>query len=93
MSPTFGNFDAAESPEPLLVLGAIHYKHVTDLAWSHDGRYLLSSSGDGYCSLAAFKEGELGRPLYMAHTLAEKLRREIACKRQPTTKNVWTSAD
>jgi chromatin assembly factor 1 subunit B len=74
-------FFAAESSEPLVVLGAIHYKHVTDLAWSPDGRFLVASSHDGYCTIASFGEGELGRPSHSAHDIRDNLRNEIATKR------------
>ena len=42
------------------VLGRIHLDPVTDLAWSPCGTYLAVSSRDGYCTLAAFTEGDLG---------------------------------
>lgn len=45
------------------MLGAIHYKHVTDMAWSPDGLRLAVTSHDGYCTLALFSPGELGEPL------------------------------
>lgn len=54
---------APQHPEPLALLGALHYAAITDLAWSRDGRFLAVSSYDGYCSLAAFAPGELGEPL------------------------------
>lgn len=53
----------ADSTEPLAVLGAIHYKHITDMAWSKDGARLAISSHDGYCTLAIFQPGDLGDPL------------------------------
>eukprot|EP00892_Ulva_mutabilis_P006835 jgi/Ulvmu1/4523/UM002_0249.1 len=48
---------------PLAVLGAVHLKHITDLAWSPDGKYLVATSHDGYCTIVSFDVGELGRPL------------------------------
>ena len=42
------------------VLGRIHLDAVTDLAWSPCGTILAISSRDGYCTLAAFSDGDLG---------------------------------
>ncbi|KAK9843501.1 hypothetical protein WJX81_006208 [Elliptochloris bilobata] len=56
-------YDAAAGGAPLALLGALHPEPITDLAWSRDGRFLAASSYDGYCSVAAFEPGELGRPL------------------------------
>jgi hypothetical protein len=73
---------AADSQEPLLVLGAVHFKHVTDVAWSHDGATLVATSHDGYCTIARFAPGELGVPLKDASGVcAAALRQEIARKR------------
>ena len=73
---------AADSQQPLLVLGAIHCKHVTDLAWSADGKYLAASSHDGYCTMASFAPGDLGVPLKDASRVsAGALRVDIAAKR------------
>ena len=69
--------------EPLAVLGAIHLKHITDLAWSADGAYLLATSHDGYCTVAAFAEGELGRVSGVASDKARQIREQIAAKRAP----------
>ncbi|XP_067128259.1 chromatin assembly factor 1 subunit B isoform X1 [Centruroides vittatus] len=47
---------------PLAHVTKIHYTHLTDLAWSHDGRCLIISSTDGYCSFITFAKDELGIP-------------------------------
>lgn len=47
---------------PLAHVTKIHYTHLTDLAWSHDGRCLIISSTDGYCSFITFSKNELGIP-------------------------------
>lgn len=54
-------YDTAEATPVALVAG-LHFASITDLAWSPDGRFLAVSSSDGYCSLIAFEEGELGEP-------------------------------
>lgn len=46
-----------------MVLGAVHLKHITDLAWSPCGHFLAASSHDGYCTIAHFEADELGVPL------------------------------
>ena len=47
---------------PLGIVGGIHYHQLSDLTWSPDGRLLLVSSTDGFCSVVAFDQGELGKP-------------------------------
>lgn len=39
--------------KPLGLLGNLHPAPITDLAWSHDGRFLVISSSDGYCRWAS----------------------------------------
>lgn len=63
------------------MLGAVHMKHVTDLAWSPDGAFLLATSHDGYCTIAAFDAGELGVPSKDASVTAAALRAQIVAKR------------
>ncbi|KAI9599042.1 WD40-repeat-containing domain protein [Syncephalis fuscata] len=46
--------------EPLAILSNMHYATLTDLSWSCDGRHLMFTSTDGYCSLVVFEENELG---------------------------------
>ncbi|XP_015113309.1 chromatin assembly factor 1 subunit B [Diachasma alloeum] len=46
---------------PVAVVSNIHYTRLTDVAWSSDGRLLVVSSTDGYCSIIHFQEGELGK--------------------------------
>ncbi|KRZ55980.1 Chromatin assembly factor 1 subunit B [Trichinella nativa] len=41
----------------------LHYGNITDANWSQDGRFLIISSWDGYCSIIFFEENELGTPL------------------------------
>nr|CAD7266685.1 unnamed protein product [Timema shepardi] len=50
-----------QQPEPFGIISNIHYTRLTDLAWSSDGRALVVSSTDGYCSIVTFTEGELGK--------------------------------
>ncbi|KAK0091062.1 hypothetical protein PV326_003810 [Microctonus aethiopoides] len=45
---------------PIAVVSNIHYTRLTDITWSMDGRILVVSSTDGYCSIIHFHDGELG---------------------------------
>ncbi|KAJ8721164.1 hypothetical protein PYW07_001939 [Mythimna separata] len=45
---------------PIALINNIHYTRLTDLTWSPDGRTLVASSTDGYCSVITFADGELG---------------------------------
>ncbi|XP_078036753.1 chromatin assembly factor 1, p105 subunit [Augochlora pura] len=45
---------------PIAVISNIHYTRLTDVSWSSDGRVLVASSTDGYCSIIHFQKGELG---------------------------------
>lgn len=45
---------------PFGSISNIHYSRLTDISWSSDGRILIVSSFDGFCTLIAFDDGELG---------------------------------
>lgn len=55
---------------PFGLISNIHYTRLTDLTWSHDGKFLLVSSTDGYCSIVQFADGELGT-IYKEKSLQE----------------------
>ncbi|KAG7305868.1 hypothetical protein JYU34_008410 [Plutella xylostella] len=48
---------------PVALISNIHYTRLTDLTWSRDGRTLVASSTDGFCSVISFSEDELGEEL------------------------------
>ena len=48
---------------PIAFVGGLHYAAITDAAWSPDGKTLVVSSSDGYCSVLSFTDHELGRVL------------------------------
>lgn len=73
----------AEDVRPLVVLAAVHMKHITDLAWSPDGRYLVATSHDGYCTIVQFEPGELGEPLKNHRHDAMSVRTAMAQRRPP----------
>lgn len=55
---------------PFGLISNIHYTRLTDLSWSNDGKVLLVSSTDGYCSIVHFSNGELGK-IYKEKSLQE----------------------
>lgn len=55
---------------PFALISNIHYTRLTDLSWSNDGKVLLVSSTDGYCSIVHFSNGELGQ-IYKEKSLQE----------------------
>jgi chromatin assembly factor 1 subunit B len=50
-----------QSASPFAYVTDIHYSNLSDLSWSKDGRFLLVSSIDGFCTFISFKETELGK--------------------------------
>lgn len=64
---------------PFGVISNIHYTRLTDLAWSSDGRLLIVSSTDGFCSLVTFAEEELGE-VYNDTEVREKLKEALTAK-------------
>lgn len=48
---------------PIAIAEGLHYAQLTDLSWSSNGRVLVVSSSDGYCSILSFDEGELGEKI------------------------------
>lgn len=49
--------------EPLGILKNLHYSTITDLAWSSDGKSIIVSSADGFCSVIRVDHLLLGTPL------------------------------
>lgn len=52
-----------QQPIPFASLSKMHYHTLSDISWSQDGRALIVSSTDGYCSIVTFEENEIGVPL------------------------------
>lgn len=48
---------------PIGMVANLHYAGLTDLAWSYDGRFLIITSIDGFCSVIRFENGELGESI------------------------------
>ncbi|XP_005109746.1 chromatin assembly factor 1 subunit B [Aplysia californica] len=53
---------------PVGLLKNIHYHQISDLSWSGDGKVLVISSTDGFCTIATFEDGELGEVYTKANT-------------------------
>lgn len=70
---------------PFGVISNIHYTRLTDIAWSSDGRLLIVSSTDGFCSLVTFSENELGE-IYDDTEVKEKLKEESSVKPKKSLK-------
>lgn len=49
-----------ENLQPLGLLSNLHYLTVTDLCWDGDGKSLLASSAEGFCSVIRFDEDAFG---------------------------------
>ena len=49
-----------EQLAPFATVANLHYAAITDLTWSADAKMLAITSQDGYCSMVAFNQGELG---------------------------------
>ena len=60
---TINIYDTQHWGVPICSFSHLHYGTMTDLAWSADGRVLVMASQDGFCSIAYFSEGDLGREL------------------------------
>ena len=54
-----------EVASPIAIISNAHYAAVTCATWSADGRTLVLSSKDGFCSFVRFGEGEFGEEIGM----------------------------
>ncbi|CAD7013562.1 unnamed protein product [Ceratitis capitata] len=48
-------FYDTQQRQPFAVISNIHYTRLTDITWSSDGRIVVVSSTDGFCSLITFE--------------------------------------
>ena len=49
--------------EPVAIVNNLHYTPLTDLSWSSDGKMLMVSSTDGFCSYVSIDQKLLGEAL------------------------------
>ncbi|KAJ1569969.1 hypothetical protein HK096_008016, partial [Nowakowskiella sp. JEL0078] len=45
---------------PIAQFRDLHFTTLTDISWSQDGRLLIMTSTDGFCTIVAFEKNELG---------------------------------
>ncbi|XP_075216144.1 chromatin assembly factor 1, p105 subunit [Lycorma delicatula] len=57
---------------PFAYIANIHYTRLTDLAWSSDGKILIVSSTDGFCSVITFSDNELGKAYVPNELISDK---------------------
>ncbi|XP_065057625.1 chromatin assembly factor 1 subunit B-like [Rhopilema esculentum] len=79
---------------PFGFVSNVHYASLTDMTWSSDGRILVVSSLDGYCSIVSFKDGELGKPSEINPTeyVSNKLKAKREAKKKAVNIDVATKA-
>ncbi|GAA94946.1 uncharacterized protein L969DRAFT_53259 [Mixia osmundae IAM 14324] len=51
-----------QQTSPICTFSNLHYSPFSDMSWTADGRTLVMSSQDGYCTIAAFDGKDLGTP-------------------------------
>jgi len=71
---------------PIAVISNIHYTRLTDISWSSDGRILIASSSDGYCSIIHFENGELGELYDKAPEVKEQKKNEVKDAKKTKTR-------
>ena len=72
---------------PISVISNIHYTRLTDVTWSSDGKILIVSSTDGYCSIIHFQKGELGEEYKKESSTPTTHNVSNDCKQTPTLSN------
>ncbi|XP_003699444.2 chromatin assembly factor 1, p105 subunit [Megachile rotundata] len=79
-----------QQTSPVSVVSNIHYTRLTDVTWSSDGKILIVSSTDGYCSIIHFQKGELGEEYKKESSSPIKLSTNNNSKQSsvPNNKNV-----
>jgi chromatin assembly factor 1 subunit B len=74
---------------PFGSISNIHYTRLTDLAWSSDGKILLVSSTDGFCSVITFGDDELGEIYNKESSKANEFTEKPNEKFEPTEKSEY----
>jgi len=67
---------------PVGLLRNIHYHQISDLSWSSDGRVLIVSSTDGFCTIATFEKGELGDIYIKPQRVSERQAKQEETKKE-----------
>lgn len=75
--------------EPMAIIGNLHYTPITDLAWSPDGKMLMISSTDGFCSYISIDTDNLfGQRLNNDEIIKFKNVSSILLSTDPLSNNV-----
>ncbi|XP_076655099.1 chromatin assembly factor 1, p105 subunit [Halictus rubicundus] len=77
---------------PIAVISNIHYTRLTDVSWSSDGKILVASSTDGYCSIIHFQKGELGVEYKDENKIPVKRIDSSDCKKSSVSSNTDNGA-
>lgn len=72
---------------PFGSISNIHYSRLTDITWSNDGKILIASSFDGFCTLIAFEDGELGEVYDQPINLIDTDEKENQSKKKRNSKD------
>ena len=72
---------------PFAMVDSIHVADISDLAWTSDGRVLIVSSLDGFCTFIEFLEGELGEE-YVAPRKRNNVNLEVATSSEVAEFNI-----
>ena len=75
---------------PFSFVSDIHYSNLSDMSWSKNGRLLIITSIDGFCTFISFKENELGE-LYTATDVVMEEEKNSSSSSTVTTKPVPAS--
>ena len=74
---------------PIGYVSQVHLARLTDLAWSDDGKLLMVSSYDGYCTLITIERDEIGEiymgPMIDFISLAAEAKASAALEKQKSS--------
>lgn len=79
-------FYDTQQKQPFALISNIHYTRLTDITWSNDGRVVVVSSTDGFCSLITFEDGELGDVYEDSDAVLEAALAQVIAKTVKTKK-------
>lgn len=84
-------FYDTQQKQPFALISNIHYTRLTDITWSNDGRIVVVSSTDGFCSLITFEKGELGEEYENSEAVLEAALAQVTKKAKKSSKDVEVS--
>ena len=84
-------FYDTQQKQPFALISNIHYTRLTDVTWSNDGRIVVVSSTDGFCSLITFEQGELGEEYENSEAVLEAALAQVTKKAKKTSKDIESS--